>query len=381
MELLGMNENLPSWLDEFKMYIGKPLEQIPIDLRSTKYTMFTVYSNFFISSQDISKILDTKKIYKEIRYIPAFSINDFFNHWEWNIEQDAKGNVVGVRTRKEFTSDEKIFSYISPLVRAGSYILMEEQGGQRWMYYFDGEKQTSINYMEHAKLSLLGKQESNITNTKQLGVSDENLEYYTNSWGINLLDLYNPVFQCYEAWFHYQEFEDSEPLRIGCVINIPPGDEYPVSNFIVFQNEKTGNIAGVNCVHTIGEIPDKPDITPREIERHIEKTNYDIAITPEEHFIALRSYVACITETGILKMLNVFYSDWGDDLPFGFNPLMQQQVIKALRTVAPRTSESIMKLFTQHLLENAPRGWLVDRLPIICERFHITNIEDFGIKF
>ncbi len=104
--------------------------------------------------------------------------------------------------------------------------------------------------------------------------------------------------------------------------------------------------ASVTCVHMavytgpLDTLPPHADLA-RSSERH------PVDLAPEEHFFALKSYVAGITEVGLGAMF-IMAREAGN-LPVGVNAQMQQQILQALTRVAPADSSN----FCLWILEDA----------------------------
>ncbi|OLS16069.1 MAG: hypothetical protein RBG13Loki_0311 [Promethearchaeota archaeon CR_4] len=96
-----------------------------------------------------------------------------------------------------------------------------------------------------------------------------------------------------------------------------------------------GKIASVKCVHVavyagpLASLPAEADLA-RSSEQH------PISLAPEEHFFALKSYVAGIADVGIGAMFRMAREAGNQSV--GFNDLMQQQILQTLFRVASRAA-------------------------------------------
>ncbi|OLS13778.1 MAG: hypothetical protein RBG13Loki_2603 [Promethearchaeota archaeon CR_4] len=148
-----------------------------------------------------------------------------------------------------------------------------------------------------------------------------------------------------------------------------------VSNNIVFKYH--GKEGMVECVHTaicdvpaggINNISFEKDIIERA--RSLEQAPASAPrLSPEDHFVSLRSYVAGIAEMGIVNVARASYLSEGDNpltLPFGFNAMMQSQVFQALARLSPRASRRLALDHLLFLLESVPDAWLAPRFSTLA---------------
>lgn len=71
--------------------------------------------------------------------------------WRWDVEFDDDGNIDTVHFLGEKLGDDNIlFDAIAPFVKAGSYVEMSGEDGDRWRWIFDGEamleKQAKVSW-------------------------------------------------------------------------------------------------------------------------------------------------------------------------------------------------------------------------------------------
>jgi hypothetical protein len=74
---------------------------------------------------------------------------DFYTHdnpglilqaWRWESEFDDDMNLVGLQFEGQNLGDDNIlFEAIAPFVKAGSYIEMNGEDGEKWRWIFDGK--------------------------------------------------------------------------------------------------------------------------------------------------------------------------------------------------------------------------------------------------
>lgn len=71
--------------------------------------------------------------------------------WRWEVELDGAGNIVRLDFEgQSLGDDDKLFGAIAPFVKAGSYIEMIGEDGERWRWLFDGatmvEKNATVSW-------------------------------------------------------------------------------------------------------------------------------------------------------------------------------------------------------------------------------------------
>lgn len=129
-------------------------------------------------------------------------------------------------------------------------------------------------------------------------------------------------------------------LTIAAVVTTE--DDGRVRNEIQFRC--AGRKASVHCVHTvIATIPvaeferllDAGHSGEEEIAKMAPVDGIEVvSIRPEEHFVALKSYVAGLAEFGLLSALKASYDYDFPGMQLGLNSMMQRQMIAALQRVA-----------------------------------------------
>ncbi|GAB4311662.1 MAG: hypothetical protein Kow0069_12150 [Promethearchaeota archaeon] len=213
---------------------------------------------------------------------------------------------------------------------------------------------------------------------------DEKLRrYYVEVHGFDPVADAMPLNTELGTYVYEAEFPlSNDPLLAAAGVNIvarvevgPGGPK----NRIVFvrKNRK----AMVTCVHTAVRVGGDLD-AKRLMEgpwEHVKvlESGGSVTLSPEEHFVSLKSFVAGVAETGIQTMLrNSFASEDVNPftLPFGFNASLQRQVLRALRSLAPDETQEIVSEFFKDLLERVPEEWLAARLRILDGIYHIAHL-------
>jgi len=177
----------------------------------------------------------------------------------------------------------------------------------------------------------------------------------------------------YEAFF---PLAGSPGVEVGARVLSIAGDAY---NEIAFRHGD--DEAVVTCTHTVVKMSTGWDEALGYAEdgmllgmRAAEDDRawmVPVELSPEEHFGALKSYVAGIAEWGIEALLDATYraGDWVD-LPFGFNSQMQAQVMLALLEVVPAVARYRLADYLGGLAADYP-GWFPARAGLLARRFHL----------
>ncbi len=231
----------------------------------------------------------------------------------------------------------------------------------------------------------------------KIRISPVERQYYRDVYGFDpvtdqIQSNRREKWYCYETWFPLtQDIElHSAGVRVGARVDVDSDGH--LQNRIVFQKDKIE--ARVECTHTIvlagpaqdaiSYVLDKATTNARltkEERNMIERAGSLVDLPPWGHFAALKSYVAGIVEIGIKNMLrgssisaiepslqektaNVD----GNLLPFGFNTVMQNQIIRALYEIAPASTMDLMANWFVELIESAPLKWLKKRRKTLFSR-------------
>ncbi len=186
----------------------------------------------------------------------------------------------------------------------------------------------------------------------------------------------------YEYFFPLEN--DPELHHAGVIIGARvevqgEGSRKLIHNRIVFKRE--GKEASVKCVHTaVCSLPAMEAFTADEtkiVELAHSTESKPIDLSPEDHFVSLKSYVEGLAALGIRQVIGIAYVNqdiFTENLPFGFNSMMQRQIIQALRTIAPSATQALVREFIIGLAEGAPADWFNNRLPVIDEIYDLKEI-------
>ncbi|GAB4325032.1 MAG: hypothetical protein Kow0069_30940 [Promethearchaeota archaeon] len=139
-----------------------------------------------------------------------------------------------------------------------------------------------------------------------------------------------------------------------------------VKNRIAFRNDRAE--ATVDCVHTAvltlaaGSLPPSGEGIV-ELARSTEHA--PVKLPAEEHFASLKSYVGGMSEVGLGNLFRLSYHGpgfGGRRQPFGFNALMQRQVVAALQSVDPVAAEAFFTGLVLELVATVPEDALNEEL-------------------
>ncbi len=175
-------------------------------------------------------------------------------------------------------------------------------------------------------------------------------------------------------------------VTIGARVEVNPG--MPPHNRIILKREVKEAI--VNCIHTaicevpVGEAVKLPetllnanDATNPTFERVTSTEKLLLVLPPEEHFASLKSYVAGIAEMGLTNVLCASYhSDAVNPttLPFGFNSEMQSQIARALREIAPETTNILVQNVLVELIREVPFDWILPRVQLLNGMYDFERV-------
>ncbi|GAB4305122.1 MAG: hypothetical protein Kow0069_00460 [Promethearchaeota archaeon] len=182
----------------------------------------------------------------------------------------------------------------------------------------------------------------------------------------------------YEAWFPLAADPDLDRagVELGARVEVTGGD---VANKLVFRKRNADAEGVVRCVHSVLKTVDAAEAANLAAEVAAGRTGdlggesrpMVVGLSPEEHFVALRSYAAAIAEFGVENLLKLDEPDSpgsgnasgsDGDLPFGFNAAMRGQVVRALAKVAPTTTRKIVVEHVAALCRTGGRDWVEKRV-------------------
>ncbi|MHA1732522.1 MAG: leucine-rich repeat domain-containing protein [Promethearchaeota archaeon] len=211
--------------------------------------------------------------------------------------------------------------------------------------------------------------------------------YYTKVFGFDPVADRRPLNKAgtafrYEAGFRLRvdPVLDRAGVSVWARVDVTPGG---TRNRVVFKRgassggkrgKKRDEVeAAVECVHTAVttiSVPAARQLTDKKVLDLARSTEFNpVELSPEEHFASLKSYVGGIAELGIGNLMRLaYYSQGGpaarSQQPFGFNTLMQKQVVAALHEVSPGAARRMFTDLILELAENSPAGWLDGELAV-----------------
>ncbi len=227
-------------------------------------------------------------------------------------------------------------------------------------------------------------------------------EYYLQFHGFDIKAQrqnlpWDPEGLRYEVFFNL----NSDPLLMNAGITIgaridagkpnPLGDwetqleqGRKTRNRIVFKRNNQESL--VHCVHTAifqmsGEDLSKvEDLDERAlIDRAVSSENHEVDLSPEEHFVSLKSFVAGIAEEGIQNMMLASYDSEEINpftLPFGFNDQLQAQIVRALRALAPEATTQLLRDHLISIAKQVPGDWYISRLQLFADIFFQPDFQE-----
>ncbi|MBN1800999.1 MAG: hypothetical protein JW891_05790 [Candidatus Lokiarchaeota archaeon] len=187
----------------------------------------------------------------------------------------------------------------------------------------------------------------------------------------------------YEAWFTLDndKIKDLINVEIGARINVVNNKSH---NRIVFK--KGNEEVEVTCVHTaIRTVSAQEALNLRnggfDLLKEFVQTSEGktLNLPPEEHFVALKSYVEGIAEVGLSKMLITSYysADYTPrNLPFGFNSTMQSQIVACLTKIAPKAIKEIVEKMLYELANSGNPDWFMSRLELLNDLYYNKGGKD-----
>ena len=154
----------------------------------------------------------------------------------------------------------------------------------------------------------------------------------------------------YGGWVQFFPLQGDPSLHaagveIGAKVHVPP-DKNPSLRIVFRAGDKEDE---VTCVH-VAVYAGSLESLPPDAELAHSTEGHPIHLPPEEHFFALKSYVAGIAEVGLGAMFAIARD--AKDLSVGFNALMQEQILNALFFVAPAATFD----FCQWVLDDMTRA-------------------------
>ncbi len=217
--------------------------------------------------------------------------------------------------------------------------------------------------------------------TQNESTNPQTLAYYQQVWG------FNPAsgrIQLKKGWSRYEEFyplgNDADFHQMGVEIGarVDWKDER-ISNSIIFRCQVQE--ARVECTHAVIYQGQREEVLDRANDPlsipDAESMLSPAQLSPEEHFVALKSYVAGIAEIGIAQLFRASYFSSEYDpasAVVGFNSLMQKQVAEALVKIATVPARNLLQTFLIDLMTHAPPAWVEQRLPYLDVTYNISNL-------
>jgi len=179
----------------------------------------------------------------------------------------------------------------------------------------------------------------------------------------------------------YPLVESEEFIRDG--VKICPKVQVDLSgptikNSIELRNN-SGDSGIIDCIHTAvmdmsaEQYENFGKEGEREIIEHVKSTEgRPIAfekLYPKQHFFSLNSVVEGWLDAGLKNIFNATYEGYAsNERPFGFNSLMESQMIKALTTVSKEGTKDIIKGIFRQAMKNDPQ-WASEHAPALFDKY------------
>ncbi|HMF30282.1 MAG TPA: HEAT repeat domain-containing protein [Candidatus Lokiarchaeia archaeon] len=225
---------------------------------------------------------------------------------------------------------------------------------------------------------------------------EEDREYYRRVWGfdpdVDRIQLAGGEMR-YRADFPLSRDPGltAAGVKIAAEVTFHPRGK--IYNHIVFS--RGHKVAKVNCTHTViysGKMEDALTWAQDTIltnfttlaEQGLFARAGTVSLPPEEHFVALKSYVAALAEAGVENLLGGGNPpEWdGRDLglsqPFGFNAAMRAQVVAALRAVAEQAMNALLRNVFAELASTAGAEWFRSRLILLDGIYFHDIMREYG---
>ncbi|GAB4325080.1 MAG: hypothetical protein Kow0069_31020 [Promethearchaeota archaeon] len=218
-----------------------------------------------------------------------------------------------------------------------------------------------------------------------------NREYYMRCFGFDPIEDKHAS----SGRFYYEETHelqnDPELHALGVTITARvefDEDDYFTGpqphNSVVFRRPD-GREAEVDCIHTavysvgLGELEkilEDDDSENRLLEMAFSTEMRPVDLPPEEHFVALKSFVAGVASMGLSNLLGASYHSEEvnpETLPIGFNDALQRQVCRCLREVAPEAFVPVVRKVLLAAASSSTPRWFLRRLELF-DRMYFGRI-------
>jgi len=217
--------------------------------------------------------------------------------------------------------------------------------------------------------------------SKKYTIIPRNRVYYQQIWGFDPASDHIQLkkgWLRYEIWFPLEHDPDFYAMGVEIGARVDWKDEN-ISNAIIFRCQ--AKEAYVECTHTVIYQGHKEEVLelandPLSIPDNTFPLSA-VRLPPEEHFVALKSYVAGLAEIGIARLFRASYlsSEYDpESAAAGFNSLMQKQIAGALLEVAPRPARIFLQDFLLDLFAHATPVWIEPRLPYLDVTYNISYL-------
>ncbi len=216
---------------------------------------------------------------------------------------------------------------------------------------------------------------------KKKSSNPQDWDYYKRIWGFDPASdriRLRKGWVRYEVWFPLEHDPDFYAIGVEIGARVDWKDER-ISNAIIFRCQ--AKEARVECTHTVIYQGHKEEVLELANDPiSVPDNNFTLSparLPPEEHFVALKSYVAGLAEIGIAQLFRASYisNEYDpENAIVGFNSLMQKQVAAALQKVAVDQARVFLQGFLLDLITHSTPAWVEPRLPYLDITYNISEI-------
>ncbi len=216
---------------------------------------------------------------------------------------------------------------------------------------------------------------------KSYAVPARDLSYYIDTWGFDPRKerRFSGTGLKYEKSFPLQNDPGLHAMGVKIVAKVV-FSKRGIATRIVFK--RGWRRAEIACVHLAIYSGNAGEVIPYGEDRVLDDQGVrmdfpPVQISPEEHFVALRSYVQAIAEEGIMKLLQESTRQSKYDLealPFGFNAAMHAQVFRALAKLCPDAVRHLALDLLFEIADNTTDKWFGRHIFIFDDLYSFNDL-------
>ncbi len=249
-----------------------------------------------------------------------------------------------------------------------------------------------LNYQHNLSLGWQKMETINVPD-----INEDERDFYREVWGFDptvALSVPEGTGTMYYKYRYEAEVPFPNDLSFGkagvqILARVDTDKTGRAHNSIVFRRETvegvvryTHTVAYTGSADEVAQLIEKPTSLATSWWSMQENPRRDAILPPWGNFVALRSFIAGLAEIGIVRILTAYYlpsreeseQETIDIFPFGFNPEMQSQVIRALWRVAPATADAITWDIIAELMDNHSPAWWDSNVELIQKVFGVRRL-------